>query len=298
MVVPTVLAGTGASDTVTTGTSTAGTVVVRNLTPDPIAPFSQSDVIYLGNAISESQDILAEPSQRDILFDCNYVEHHEKVITMTEDQYKWVQTHGSVPEWSFQQREAMKEMKKDIDYLAFFGERAVNFDVENRPARHMRGLLNSIQTNVAYYNPASTVDFELMFANFLHNQAFRYNPNGKNKIGICGPDFLFNFNMAFREFRRTTDIDVKAKKAGLDIDTYKMPSGYTISLTSSEVFRRGTAMSNWCFIIDPMEAEWRIVKDFSTRPYQLATQRDIKLMMEWQGTIAWHLEQSHALLRT
>jgi hypothetical protein len=44
--------------------------------------------------------------------------------------------------------------------------------------------------------------------------------------------------------------------------------------------------------------ELRVVKDFNSRFYQNNDERDYKIMMEWQGTIAWHLEQSHALLRT
>jgi hypothetical protein len=42
----------------------------------------------------------------------------------------------------------------------------------------------------------------------------------------------------------------------------------------------------------------RTVLDYTSRYYQLANERVSKVMVEWQGTIAWELEQQHALLRT
>jgi len=281
-----------------TSVCVAGYVVVQNIHPEAMKDFSTSDVVYLGRTIFESQDIEADPAQRDVLFDCNLVEHKEKVISMTEDQRYLVTTKGKVPDWTFQQRAAFKELKKDVDYTAFFSTREIEFKIPGLPMRHMNGLVNAIKTNVAVYNPATITDFEEMFSNFLFDMAFRYNPNGQKKIGICGGRFLHNFNKAFKDYRRTTDLEVKAKKVGMDIQGYFLPGGFNVGLTRSEVLRQNTALENWCFIIDPPEAEWRIMKDFKSRMYQEAKSRKDKLMIEWQGTIAWHREQTHALLKT
>jgi hypothetical protein len=189
-------------------------------------------------------------------------------------------------------------MKKDVEYNAFWSEREDDFTQSSRPKRHMRGLFHSIRTNVAYYDPATLTDFEAMFSNFLFEQAFRYNPTGKSKIGMAGGRFLYDFNMAFREYRRTSDLSSIGKEIGLDADTYVIPGGFKLTLIRNEILRQGTPMEYWCFVIDPSLAEWRIVKDYNSRLYQNPDERDIKLMVEWQGTIAWHLEQVNALLRT
>ena len=295
---PSKLAGTGVGEADTATASSAGTLVVKTLTGEPLADFTTSDVIFLGNAIPESDRIRTDSHQRDVLFDCNFVEHKEVTLRMTEDQKNLVQTLYKSPDWNFQQTETLQEFKKSIEYNAFFGERAVEFIDPERPTRHMRGLINAIQTNLAYYNPESTDDFELMFSNFLFEQAFRYNPNGYNKIAVCGGRFLHNFNYAFKDYRRSSDLEVNSKKMGLNIQSYEIPGGFSVKLMRSEILRQNTPLENWCFIIDPAEAEWRLVKDYSSRMFANNDERDAKFMIEWQGSIAWHLEQSHALLRT
>lgn len=280
--------------------SAPGTVVVRSVEPVAIKQFTTSDVIFMGRTIYESQKIEATSKQRDYIYDCNFVEHKEAVLTMTEDQKKWLKQKAGPPDWTFQQKEMMKEFKLDVEFNSVFSEREVDFSILDRPKRHMRGLYNAIRTNVAYYNPHTITDFEAMYSNFLYQQAFRYNPNGYNKMGICGGRFLYDFNLAFRDFRRTSDLAPGkiGKEVGLDLNTYVLPGGQKIALTRNEILRMDTPLEHWCFIIDPALMEWRIVKDYESRYYQAPDERDEKIMIEWQGTIAWHLEQAHALLRT
>jgi hypothetical protein len=280
--------------------SAAGTIIVRNIEPYPLKPFSTSDVIYLGRSIYESQKIEATSKQRDYVYDCNFVEHKEEVLIMTEDQKKWLKTKNGIPDWTFQQKEMMKEFKMGVEFNAMFSEREVDYSIVDRPKRHMRGLMNAIRTNVAYYNPATIVDFESMYSNFLYEQAFRYNPNGYKKLAICGGRFLYDFNIAFREYRQTVGISPGqvGKETGLDISSYVLPGGHRVELTRSEVLRMNTPLEHWCFVVDPSLMEWRIVKNFATRYYQNNDERDEKVMVEWQGSIAWHLEQAHSLLRT
>jgi len=78
----------------TTTTTAAGQIVVRNTGPGPITSFTTSDVVYLGRTIYESQNIEAVPAQRDLIYDCNFLEHKEKVINMTQDQKEIVKTVG------------------------------------------------------------------------------------------------------------------------------------------------------------------------------------------------------------
>ncbi len=293
----TILLSTNLTDG-TTSTTATGTVVVKNIEPAPLIPFSSSYVIFMGRTISESQPIQATSTQRDCLYDCNYVEHKERVLVMTEDQRYMIEMEGKVPDWTFQQEETLRDFKKDVEYNCFFGERAVEFVNPTRPKRHMRGLVNAIESNVAYWNPSSTVDMENLFGNFMFESAFRYNPNGFRKIALCGGRFLHDFNMSFREYRRTDTLAPKAKDLGLNFETYFIPGGFELTLMRSEVLRQNTPLENWCFVVDPLEAEWRVKKDYESRLYSLPSDRDLKYMVEWQGSIAWHLEQSHALLRT
>lgn len=281
----------------TTSRSQSGTVVVRNVNPYPVAPFTTSHVVYLGRTIHESQRITATGAQRDFVWDCNFVEHKEKVLTMTEDQKKWVMTENSVPDWTFQQQEMMKEFKLEVEFNALFSEREIDMATTDRPTRHMRGLYHAIRTNIASYNPASITDFELMFSNFLYEMGFRYNPNGYNKIVLGGGRFLHDFNLAFREYRRTTDLKLP-KEIALDAETYKLPGGMAVTILRTDALQQKTKLENWAFVIDPALAKWRIVKDYESRMYANNDERDIKLMCEWQGSIAWELEQAHALLKT
>lgn len=281
----------------TASRSAEGTVVVRSVLPIAMKEFTTSPAVFMGRTIRESQDIEAYPVQRDFVYDCNFVEHKEKVITFTEDQKNMIQTYGKTPDWNMQQREMIKEFKVDVEFTALFGERQDDFSNSPRPTRHMNGCLSTIKTNVATYDPYNFTDFELMLLNFFFDMSFRYNPNGTNKMAMCGGNFLKNFNIAFREYRRTQSLDI-GKKIKLNADTYIIPGNFQLMMTRCEAFRQGTYLENWCSVMDPSLAEWRLVKDYNSRMYQNNNERDFKLMIEWQGSIAWHLEQAHSFLRT
>ena len=284
---------TGATDS----TCEEGSVIVRTTTASPFLNFSKSDVTFLDRTIWESQRIQAESTQRDFYYDCNFVERKEKVLHMTDDQKEWVMTKGKKPDWNFQQEQMLEEFKMSIEHAIMWGERAVDLTAD-RPMHHMQGLFHAIKSNVAYYNPDSTTSFEQMFKNFCYDMAFRYNPNGNKKVALCGGRVLQNINDEFRDFRQLSGANPSDKKAGLDIDTYVIPGGLELKLIRSELLQQNSALENWCFVIDPNEMEQRIVRDFKSRFYQGNDERDYKLMVEWQGTIAWHIEQTHALLRT
>lgn len=290
--VPAVISGN------TTTRTSADTVLVRNVEPYPIKTFTASDVVFLGRTIEESQDIEATPHQRDFVFDCNFVEHKEKVLIFTEDQKNLVMTKGQTPDWTFQQKEMLSEFKKEVESNFYWSERQMEARTSRRPIRHMRGLFNTIRTNVMYYDPATVTDFEQLLANFMHEQAFRYNPGARyEKLGLAGSRVLFNFNMAFREYRRTSGLDNLGKKVGLDIDTYSF-GPYRLGMVRNEALRQNTNMEDWMFVIDPSLAELRVKKNFTGGFYANNNERDIKYYNEWQGTIAWHLEQAHSLIRT
>lgn len=282
----------------TTTRSASGTIVIRALENVPLKSFTTSEVVMLGRTIAESQKIEAESKQSDFLWDTNYVEHKEAVFEMTEDQKNIAKTR--IPDWDYQQKARWKEFKVDVEHNLMFSERHLAYNIQGRPTHHMRGLFHAIRTNVSYYDPLSTVDYEMLISNWMYDQVFRWNPEGYNKMGVCGGAFLRSFNLAFRDYRRTSGIgsaDV-GKEAGLDIETYSIPGGFKLALTRSEVLRQNTRMENWCFAISPGLMEMRLVKDYTSRTYQLLNERDYKIMIEWQGTIAFHLEQAHAMLRT
>jgi hypothetical protein len=285
--------------TVSGSTATAtlqGWVLVRNIEEAPLIPFATSTIVYLGNQLRESQRITTPSRQRDILYDFNLVEHKDATVSFTEDQAKWVKTKLTTPDLNFQQTENLSEFKLAIEYNKLFSERATDFRDTSRPSRSMRGLVKHIESNVAIYNPQAVFNFETMMQNFILNQAFRYNPNGAKKFAICGGGFLAQFNQTFASLRRIEKLPMG--NIGLDLDTYDF-TGFSLSFMRSDIFAQDTPYWWWCLVIDPLEAEERIVKDYATRPlFQNNDERDMKFMVEWQGSIAWNIEQAHALLRT
>lgn len=281
----------------TTTSTKAGYILVKTVEDEPFRTFSSSDCIFLGRTIKESQDIMATPHQRDVLYNANFVEHMEAMIKMTDDQKTWVKTKGTVPEFTWQQQELMWEFKRSVEFKLLWGKRHVDFTDPMRPIRYMDGLFNAIKTNVTTYDPNSITDFEQFFNNYLYDIAFKYNPNGTRKIALAGPRFLQKFNMAFRDFRRV-DTMAPTGKVGLNFDTYVLPGGFELKIIPTEMLRIGTGLENWLFVIDPKEIEVMKVKDFATRLWQKESGRDWNLMVEWQGTVAWHREQAHSLLRT
>ena len=278
----------------TTTTTAAGTVVVRNLDPAPILPFTTSDIIYIGNALFQSQKIETVGHERDVLFDCNFVEHNDATFQITEDQKNWIKTRGTIGDWEFNQQKTIEEFKITQEYKYLFSKRSVDLTIPGRPKYTMDGLFNTIQTNVAVYNPDNITDWEVLMANFVNDQAFRYNPYGTTKIGLAGKRFVQNFNLYFRDQRRLTQ-STPGGKIGLNFDSYQF-GGFTLNLTRTDALRG--PLEDWCFVVDVEAADMRVVKDYATRLYANNDERDVKFMIEWQGTVAWNLEQAHALIRT
>lgn len=286
----------------TTTRTATGTVLVRNIERAPIKPFTASDIVFLGRTIREGQQYGTNSTMRDLVYDLNYVEHKEKTFEMTDDQMKFAnRLTGVMPDWTFQQQQAFKEFKLEVEYNGLMSERAYDDTIANYPAHHMRGLISSLQTNVSYYNPFTTTDFENMFMNFAFNQGFRYQgPSGLKKVAICGGMFLMNFNKAFAKYRQTMGISPAqiGSTVGFNISQFELPGGLSLSLARSEALRQNTPLENWCFIIDPALMKWRIAKDYTSKIWSLDNERIQHLMVEWQGTISWEVEQAHALLRT
>lgn len=284
---------------VSTNRTKFGEIILRNVAPEPIIPFNSAQVHYLGRSIYESQNIEAIPAQRSWIYDCNFVEHKEKVIQITEDQKEWIKTKMTTPIWTTNEKLAMKEFKKDIENTIWYGVRGVDATNRDRLKRSMMGLIQSIRDNVSYYNPDAIdeVAFERLFSDFLFTQAFKHNPNGNKKIAFCGAKFIYKFNLAFAQYRRTSSVGTIKDGPGFDIKTYDLPGGFTVSLIRNDLFRIGTPMEYACVVIDPKEIQLRLVKDFSSKIYGLGTQRDINLMMEWKGTMAFHRTQAFAMLK-
>lgn len=280
----------------TTTRSAPGTIVVRVVEPVNFVAPSSSDFWHLGRTIWESQPIGAQSYQRDVVFDYNFVEHKEWVLECTEDEMDYIDTYGSIKDWDFQKKQTIREAKDQVDSTMWFSERHINYDQPNRPTHHMRGILNAIKTNVTLYNPQQTnLDFEQLVSDFMYKQAFLHQ-GSKRKFAFVGAEFLNNFQKAFRDYRRS-DINVSKQTPGLNITSYVWMD-YQIDLIRNERFRLGTPMSHWCCVVDPMEIDVHLAKNYETRPYNLPTEREKKLMIEWSGTVAFHFEEHHALLRT
>lgn len=296
--VPDSVAGTGVTGTAMVSTCKTGCIVVKNIRPYALKKLTTNYVEFIGHALKESQDIESIGQQFDIMYNCNFVEHQEAVVTMTEDQYKWIQTKLSKPDWDWQVEKSWQKFKDAIEKNMFFGKRSIDGN-GSRTELHMNGFMNTVKTNVAYYNPWQVTDYETMIASFLTDKGFRY--GNRKKFGLIGQNLLKNFNLSFKDYRRTSSINPKeiGGMAGLNIESYMIPGGMYINLLmANNLFKPQTPMTDWLAIIDPEQQELRVVKDFETKDYTLPTQRDKKMMIEWQGSIAFHLEQHHALLKT
>lgn len=279
--------------------SKPGEIILRNTEPYPIIPFSSPEAFYMGRSIYESADIETNPTQSHFIYDCNFVEHKEATISMTQDQKEWIQTKWSMPAWDLERKRAFEEFNVQVEEILWFGKKSVDTTNRDRIKHHLQGIIPSITDNIAYYNPFSaSLKFEDMFSNFLYYQAFKYNPNGLKKIAFVGPSFLYKFNQQYKDYRRTTSIDIKEKSVGVDIDSYHLPGGFQVSLIRNDLFRIGTPYEHYCVVMDPKEFELRLVKDVSSTLFNAGSiQRDVNLMMEWKGTIAMHRTQSCAILR-
>lgn len=280
----------------TTTRSAAGTIVVMNQDPSPIIDFQTSDFVFQGRTIWESQPVGGISRQQDVLFDVNYVEHKECILTMTDDQIRYNDMYGTIKDFNMQQKLTLSDFKKAIHYQLVFGERNWDLIEPNRPTIRTRGVVSSIKTNVMLYDPFQTDDFETLVSTFMDEQAFRHNPNGRKKIAYCGQKFLSNFSKSFKEYRRSDLSDYKPTP-GLQVESYRW-NGNSLSLIRDETFRQGTPHENWCMVVDPLESELCVALDFVHRDVTLANQRDKTWMWEWEGGIKHHREESSALLRT
>ena len=281
-----------------TATATqANNIIVRNVEPYPIIPFTTTDIVYLGRTIRESQDVGATPNMRDVWFDYNFIEHKECAVHMTNDALNLIKTHGKVADWVFQKEEQYNEFRRSIDYTLLFGERSINFDVEGEPIRSTQGILNGMHENVMYYNPFSVVSMEKIIRTFMMRQAYRFNPNGNRKVGVCGRLFAELFADSFTDQRRLTNSELLKGKYGVTVSSYEF-NGYILDLMVTDSFRMQSDTAWWCLVYDPGEIELRVKIDFDSWFYQLAHERKRKLVTEWQGALSPHRTEAHALLRT
>lgn len=277
--------------------SLPGTIVVRVVKQEPFKAPGNSDVAFLGNVLSESQTIYSHSWQYDNIYDADYVEHKDVTFEMSEDQYNYAKQAGGIDDFTYQQKRRINDFKKEIEYNAMFSQKAMELTPDGMKY-HMTGINDAIVTNRAFYDPATTLDFENQILNFLHSQAFRYNPNGTNKLAFVGAGIQKNFSQAFKDYRRTSKLAEIGEKVGLNLSTYEIPGGESITMAISPILQVGTPLEDWMFVLDPKEAEWRIMKEYESKDYTMPNERAKHIMTEWQGGIAFHREQSMATLQT
>jgi len=282
-----------------TATATApGDIVVRNVDNAPIRTGNIQWVQYMGHPLYEGEPVQQSAIQRDVYFDANYVEHLERVMECTEDETKYIQMYGVKQDMQFQKEETLQEIKQDVELKYMFGTRNILQDIKNQPKHLMGGLLYFIRSNVMVYNPAAVVDWEKLIQDWMVQHVFRITPNGMEKTVFCGEIAHVNFMRAFRDYRRIELTNSKKMQAsGLDVTTYKLGSR-TINLVDYRHFRLGTKWENWMLALDLPELEKRVKTNFTIREATLPTERVIRYAVDWEGTLACHREQSHAILRT
>lgn len=279
-----------------TARSAVGTIVVMNVEPDPIINFTTSEFLYTGRTIWESQDYEAKSSQEDVFFDYNFVETKDCLITVTSDQLDFYNAYGTIGNFTWQQEQKLKNFKKECYYNLWFGKRAMEITEKDSPIYHLRGLIDSIKTNVTVYDPRYVNDFERLVSNWMMDKAFRYNPNDVKKVVYCGSNFAKNFNLAFREFRRS-ELSDQSPSPGLNIRTYDFLD-FSIKMMIDGTFATDTKYTDWAVCVDPLESLLCINKEFVQHDPTLSNSRKKTIAWTWQGTIRHHREKSSAILRT
>lgn len=287
--------GTGLTGNTATR-SLAGTVVVKNLEPSAMINFLTGDILFTGRTIYESQNYEGMSTQEDVFFDVNYVETKDCILQVSADQLDFYEHYGTISDFNWQQEQKLREFKRSVYYNLWFGERSWEVVQTNRPMITTRGIIKSIKTNVTIYDPTQTDDFERLVSNWMEEQAFRWCPNGKKKVIYCGSKFASNFNMAFREYRRS-ELSDKSPRPGLNIKTYDWLD-FSIKLIIDGTFATGTKLENWAVAVDPLESLLCVSKNFVQHDPTLANQRDKLLAWTWQGGFRHHREKTSAILRT
>lgn len=281
-----------------------GRIIVRNVEPAAMRAASSTTGVYnLGRTLYESQDI-GGPSQFGYaIYDANYVEHKEKIISCTEDEYSLIEYEDKTQTFVERKAEMLRVFKEEVEHTLFFGTRSVNYsEIQGGTRRgkyYMGGLLDTIETNITLYNPNTTTNFEHMIQNWMIQQVFRHNPNGYRRVIHAGVNALRDFQREFEEIRRISLSNGKEGPMlnGLRIDQYDYLN-FTINMVRNDILRPNTPLQHWMIAIDPDEPISRIVKNYETKDPTLPNQRRKALMVEWQGTMQWNREELYSVLRT
>lgn len=282
-----------------TTASAAGTIVVRNVERAALRAFSGSTWCqFLGHPIYEGQPVESEPYQRDVLYDCNFVERIERTVKCTDDETMYLMTRpGGGADLDFQKKESLADLRQDAELINMFGVRELDMTIKNQPKHHMGGVLWGIKSNVTVYNPYSTTDFERLTQDFMVDQSHKITPRGYTKTWLVGDRFHTEFMRSFKNMRRVMMDNKELKAAGLNISQYDF-GGRIINLLPYKHFRAGTKWEWWAVSLDLPLLEQRVKIPFKTFNATKPGERVLTFAMEWAGTMAMHLEQAHAVLRT
>lgn len=283
------------------GNPPPGEIIVRVVQPVAFNPnWTGGWLQFIGHTIYEGEPVQSLPWQRDVIYDYNYVEHIERVMECTEDETEFITLRGSAKDMQFQREETLYEIKQDVELLYMFGRRSYDMTIPNQPKLHMGGVLDFISSgNVMVYNPnAPNLNFEQLIRTWMTNQLFRVCPNGMRKTVFIGERLSDAFMQVFDSLRRI-QADKQAVKnvGGVTISTYEF-NGRIIDLVTYRHFRVETPWSWWAVGLNLPALETRIKKKYQIRDATLPNERVIRYAVEWQGSLAVHLRDSHALLRT
>jgi hypothetical protein len=289
-----------------TTASAAGTIVVKTVNNEPFKTFNHSQVINVGRSIHESQDIDPPSEHSDPIYDCNFAEHMEWGLQITEEMYNIVKTEGKMPYGIFtkENKDLLLKAQQQVEYKILAGTMSVDTKNKDGIKYTMDGLLPKLESNIMYYNKNTVGSRERLLSTFIADCANAKNidPDGNDsKIYICGHDFYVGFNQDpnLQASRRLeNDSGAITQELGFNINVYDI-AGYKATLLKSEALRG--KYSDWCFAIDPRMFKIRIFgnKNFTApKNYEGAKSRVKKIMIEWAGTTQIEHEQTCALLRT
>lgn len=277
-----------------------GNIIVRNIQPVAINQnYTGGWMQFGGYAIYEGQPVSNQAVQRDVVYDYNFVEHVEKVMKCTEDETEFIIQRGNAKDMQFQREETLIEIKEDVEKAYMFGKRAFDQTVAAQPKHHMGGILDFIKTNQMVYNPAAAnLNYEQLIRTWMTNQVFRWCPNGMRKLVLVGERLSDAFLATFDSYRRK-DISggKKTTVSGVDFTTYEF-GGRTIDLVTYRHFRVETPSAWWAVALDLPNLETRIHTNYRIKDATLPNERVLTYAVDWIGSLAVHLEETHSWLRT
>jgi hypothetical protein len=159
---------------VSTTKSLPGTIVVMNVSTEPLRHFTVSDVNMHGKGFSETESYNGMTRTNQVVYDCNYVQGLDAFFECSKDEWDWIQKTNSFAKVETQMASTIDDFKKKVENALMFSNRSWTVTDDGSALRTMNGVIPSIKTNISFWNPASITNrgFEKLLNELFSNKYF------------------------------------------------------------------------------------------------------------------------------